>query len=435
MARITIGGKSDMGCRRTNNEDAYIAQPIWDKRNYLLAVAIDGVGGYEGGEVAAQMAQEGIVEYLEQHTEGDHQTLLRDAVIYVNNKIYEERQRDPERSNMSCVLSAALFDKKNSQVHMAHVGDTRFYRYSNRQLEKLSHDHSLVGYREEIGELTEEEAMHHPQRNVISRSVGSEFMRPNTDLVEVDTTLIPRTNCTYLLCSDGLTDLVTSAQIISVLESGKTLKAQMQMLIDAANAAGGKDNITVVLVNISVNESSEAVEDDDLTPPPHNMDNGENVTVTKISENNPKGKQRTSTTTTTTTTATTSSTVSKNKLAIPFGIVVVALLACMAGGTYSFVHMNKAIEDGKILNQQLDSATMAKDSLQQMIVDVDTFVHRQSITPEERIKLIKEEVFHELPIPEETPTTPPKNPNNPNTPNTPDRNAATQTGEPNTNAH
>lgn len=245
-SKIFFHGLSDMGRQRTNNEDAYIAEQL--DSNSVLAVAIDGVGGYEGGEIAAEIAQREIPKYLHDFRNGDRLELLKQAVIAANNAIYDRRQVDTARPNMSCVLTSVIVDIERKVIDMVHVGDTRLYQFNAGVLTKLSHDHSLVGYREEIGDLTEEQAMHHPQRNVISRDVGSDMHEvEDRDFLEAtEFPLMP--NSILLLCSDGLTDLVTSNQIISVLKLDTSLEEKTQMLIDLANEAGGKDNITVVLV-------------------------------------------------------------------------------------------------------------------------------------------------------------------------------------------
>ena len=158
---------------------------------------------------------------------------------------------------MSCVLTAALIDVKRKAVEMVHVGDTRLYQFHHDHLIKLSHDHSLVGYREEIGDLTEEQAMHHPQRNVISRDVGSERHEVEDPefLETAQFPLLP--NSTFLFCSDGLTDLITSHQIVAILKQNLSLEERTRALIDEANKAGGKDNITVILVNYQAEEKNE----------------------------------------------------------------------------------------------------------------------------------------------------------------------------------
>ena len=251
--KTSIVGKTDMGRVRTNNEDAFVAQTLWDENTYL-AIAIDGVGGYEGGEVAAAIAQKTIPEFLMASSNGERVELLKQAVTAANNAIYEAREADPEHGQMSCVLTAAIIDVAQKQISMAHVGDSRLYSFHGGQLKKLSHDHSLIGYREEIGDLTEEEAMHHPQRNVIGRDVGSQKHKAgDEDFIEAQVfPLLP--NTTLLFCSDGLTDLVTSSTIASVLGREGSLEEKVDALIKAALEAGGKDNVTVVLFEYQSDE-------------------------------------------------------------------------------------------------------------------------------------------------------------------------------------
>lgn len=243
---ISFHGESDLGQKRTNNEDAFIAQTIWDDEN-VLAVVIDGVGGYDGGEIAAAIAKNTIVEYLENFPNGERANLLKQAVIEANNNILKSRSESGEYKNMSCVLTAILVEAKRGVIHMAHIGDTRLYQYHQGKIMKLSHDHSLIGYREEVGELTEEEAMHHPQRNVIGRDVGSKYMEMNTDLVEMETFKL-KSDSILLLCSDGLSDMITSTMMTEILSKNISLEDKTKELIGKANFEGGNDNITVVLV-------------------------------------------------------------------------------------------------------------------------------------------------------------------------------------------
>lgn len=243
---ISIYGKTDMGRVRTNNEDAFVAQSLWDEDTFL-AIAIDGVGGYEGGEIAADIARKTIPEFLSVSSNGERIELLKQAVTAANNAIFEAREADPEHGQMSCVLTAAIIDIAQQEISMAHVGDSRLYSFHHGELKKLSHDHSLIGYREEIGDLTEEEAMHHPQRNVIGRDLGSQKHKANDDeFIEAQVfPLLP--NTTLLFCSDGLSDMITSSTITSVLSQSDSLEEKADALIKAALEAGGKDNVTVVL--------------------------------------------------------------------------------------------------------------------------------------------------------------------------------------------
>lgn len=244
--RFTFYGQTDVGKKKENNEDAFVAQPIWND-NLFLAVVIDGVGGYDGGEVAAEIAQKEIPSTLEASSNGERIDLLAESVTAANNAIFE--RRNEKFPDMSCVLSAIIIDTEQNQVNLVHVGDTRVYQFHDSELRKLSHDHSVVGYMEEIGRLTEEQAMNHPERNVISRDVGSMMHRVNDDDF-IESNIFPLLpNTVFLLCSDGLTDLVTSAEIVSVLnQKESTLEQKVHRLVDMANEKGGKDNVTVVLV-------------------------------------------------------------------------------------------------------------------------------------------------------------------------------------------
>ncbi|GAB6120569.1 PP2C family protein-serine/threonine phosphatase [Dysgonomonas termitidis] len=281
---ISFWGKTDMGKIRTNNEDAYIVQKIWDE-NHILAVAIDGVGGYDGGEVAAEIAQKTIVEYLQEYPNGERLELLKQAVIEANNKIFEERTVQTQFANMSCVLTACLVEVARKQINMVHVGDTRLYQYWHNKLEKLSHDHSLVGYREEVGDLSEDEAMNHPQRNVINRDIGSGRHETN-DEDFLDSAVFPlQPNSTLLLCSDGLCDMVKSSEMVSVLADTRTLDDKVQQLIELANQKGGKDNITAVLVEYQSDEQEPVgIENENVQP---------NIRVETIDESKSKtGKMK-----------------------------------------------------------------------------------------------------------------------------------------------
>ena len=255
MQNTSFFGNTDPGKVRQNNEDAFVIQNIWDD-NHVLGVAIDGVGGYEGGEEAARIAQETIVKYLEKFPDGERLHFLKQAVAAANTQIIEGRNNNPKFSQMSCVLSAVLVEVEKRQINMVHIGDTRVYQFHQGKLKKLSHDHSYVGYREDINDLTEEEAMNHPKRNEINRMLGDKpHQIDDRDFLEAETfELLP--NTILLLCSDGLTDLVTSTEISEILSQNQSLEEKTQSLIDLANKKGGKDNITVVLIDYQNDEDN-----------------------------------------------------------------------------------------------------------------------------------------------------------------------------------
>ncbi|SOD80094.1 PP2C family protein-serine/threonine phosphatase [Spirosoma fluviale] len=255
MNDLLIAGLTDVGQRRKDNQDTFICTPLWSESSALLVV-IDGVGGYAGGDRAAAIAKEAIERYMVTPN-GDPLSMLREAVVFANNQINEQRQQDPKLGHMCCVLTAALADSSTNKLFYAHVGDTRLYRYRLGDLTKLTHDHSLVGVREDANELTEAEAMAHPRRNEILREVGLATHRvDDPDFLESgETTFLPGDQ--LLLCSDGLTDMVTQAQIKAILNQSVSLDKQLSELIRVANHQGGNDNITVVLArnNTPTNES------------------------------------------------------------------------------------------------------------------------------------------------------------------------------------
>jgi serine/threonine protein phosphatase PrpC len=249
MTTISISGNTHPGMRRTENEDTYTCRQLWTPDKALLVV-VDGVGGYAGGKRAAAIARESIDQYMKT-PKGDTLTMLREAVIFANNRIAEERAQDPKYSEMCCVLTAAVADAGAGAVYFVHVGDTRLYRYRKGALQKLTKDHSFVGLREDAGEITEREAMSHPQRNQILREVGSTIHRIDDDdfMQYGQEELLPGDG--LLLCSDGLTDMVTAKQIAEILATSAALNTKVTNIIGLANEAGGHDNITVVLLKYS----------------------------------------------------------------------------------------------------------------------------------------------------------------------------------------
>lgn len=238
-------GITDTGKIRDNNEDAFIAEAL--AKGMVAACVIDGVGGYEGGEVAAAIARESILYHFK-HLKGDPVTWMQEAIVSANEKIYREKQGNKKNRNMACVLTLALVDTPNNVFYYAHVGDTRLYLLRDRSLIKVTKDQSFVGFLEDTGRLTEGEAMAHPKRNEINKALGFDpFIPINSDYIEKgESPFLP--GDTILLCSDGLTDMIGSSEITAILTSDKSLNQKGSELIDAANRAGGKDNITVVLV-------------------------------------------------------------------------------------------------------------------------------------------------------------------------------------------
>ncbi|CAN5382361.1 hypothetical protein BH11BAC5_BH11BAC5_29600 [soil metagenome] len=239
-------GITDKGKRREKNEDTFFVREIINKR-FLVACVIDGVGGYKGGDIAAAIARSVIMKKLETISEDVIET-LQQAIVAANTKINQQKKPGAKNERMACVLTCAVVDIKNSKCWYAHVGDTRIYLLRDRSLIKISRDHSAVGFLEESGRLSEEEAMRHPRRNEINKALGfEEDITTADDFIETGESPFLSGDL-LLLCSDGLTDMISSGTIISVLTSEKSLAAKGKALIDAANDAGGNDNITAVLV-------------------------------------------------------------------------------------------------------------------------------------------------------------------------------------------
>jgi PPM family protein phosphatase len=264
-------GLTNTGRVRDNNEDNFLAEKL--PNGWIVACVIDGVGGYEGGEVAAEIARETLYQTLQQ-TNSNPLLILKQAILQANAAIYNEKLHNSGKEQMACVLTVALVDIENNQFYYAHVGDTRLYLLRDQSLVKVTKDHSFVGFLEDSGRLTEEEAMAHPKRNEINKALGFD---PQLELKEdyIETGYSPfLPGDMLMLCSDGLTDLVNNREMTGILVADNSLAEKAEALVDAANVAGGKDNITVVIVRNSKkplkikatkpvqskkNESSEAV--------------------------------------------------------------------------------------------------------------------------------------------------------------------------------
>ena len=239
-------GLTDTGKMRDNNEDNFIAQNI-ARGKFIAGCVIDGVGGYEGGEVAAAIARTAILNAVKK-TSNDTIDTLKKALSEANERIFDKKQMTGEHPQMSCVVTIALADINENKFYYAHVGDTRLYLFRDHSLVKVTHDHSFVGFLEDSGRLSEEAAMKHPKRNEINKALGfheGKFLEP--DYVETgESPFLP--GDMLLVCSDGLSDMLDSKTIIGIINSHRGVKEKCRELINAANVAGGKDNITVVLI-------------------------------------------------------------------------------------------------------------------------------------------------------------------------------------------
>jgi serine/threonine protein phosphatase PrpC len=238
---LKAAGDTDPGLQREVNEDRF----HFDVARRLFMV-IDGVGGQAAGGKAADTAVSMLRSRLERET-GPVVERLREAITVANNEVHRVAGLRPEWHGMACVLTVVVVD--DTRAIVGHVGDTRLYKVRHDRIEKVTRDHSPVGEREDAHELSELEAMRHPRRNEVYRDVGSEPHRAG-DPDFMDVKEIPfEPDAALLLCSDGLTDLIDSGAIHQIVRRWAGQPHQVvRALIDAANDAGGKDNVTVVYV-------------------------------------------------------------------------------------------------------------------------------------------------------------------------------------------
>ncbi len=248
-ARVLVAGETNVGMKRTHNEDSY--EILDDERLYLVA---DGMGGHASGEVASRMAIDTLKEFFVATSADPEATWpykmdksrpyeenrLITGIKLANLRIHESQQREPKLRGMGTTFACILVIDEG--VLVAHVGDSRVYRIRGAKLEQLTEDHSLLNDYIKMKRLTEEEIANFPHKNVIVRALGMK------ETVKVDTKLdVPQAGDVYLVCSDGLCGPVTDPEIAEIAASTNDLKALASKLVERANANGGPDNVTVVL--------------------------------------------------------------------------------------------------------------------------------------------------------------------------------------------
>jgi PPM family protein phosphatase len=230
-----VASITDPGRRRRHNEDAYVCEPP------LFAIA-DGMGGAQAGEVASRLAAAALKE---SGADAGGERRIVDLIQEANRRVYARSSTDPNTSGMGTTITVALVE--DGQVAFGHVGDSRAYLIRDGAMEQVTEDHSLVNELLKSGKLSPEEAVSHPQRSVITRALGTD---PDVD---VDTfTIAAETGDVFLLCSDGLTDMVDERRILELVEENRgDIEAALKALVKAANRGGGEDNITVVAFEIA----------------------------------------------------------------------------------------------------------------------------------------------------------------------------------------
>ncbi|HEX6602345.1 MAG TPA: Stp1/IreP family PP2C-type Ser/Thr phosphatase, partial [Solirubrobacterales bacterium] len=224
--------RTDTGRQRNANEDSFFTRAT-------LFVVADGMGGAQAGEVASKAAVESFAQDLPGGA--PPLQLLGETIEEANRTIHELARKDPSLAGMGTTTTAAIVDLEAEEVAIGHVGDSRAYRLRGGKFEQLTRDHSLVEEMRRKGQLTDEQAEDHPQRSIITRALGPE---PE---VQVDLQTVPaQDGDVFLICSDGLTTMLDDEQIARLLTRATSLEAAVRALVDEANRAGGRDNITVV---------------------------------------------------------------------------------------------------------------------------------------------------------------------------------------------
>ena len=264
-------GQTDTGRKRRRNEDAFVCDPP------LFAIA-DGMGGAQAGELASRLAAAAIEEAAAAVSDKEG---VVGVVRTANARIFQRSLQDPGVAGMGTTATVALVDERAGALSVAHEGDSRAYRFRDGTLEQLTTDHSLVGELVRSGRLTEDEAAVHPHRSVITRALGTEAE------VDVDTLTVDlRPGDLVLLCSDGLSAMVRDDEIARLLGAadGDPHRAA-EALIGAANAAGGEDNVTVVLFEVVEGEPAERTRaSSDGSPPRPAADPDEETSETVVDD-------------------------------------------------------------------------------------------------------------------------------------------------------
>jgi protein phosphatase len=246
VTRLEFASLSDRGRVRANNEDAcgHIVpeDPAELAEKGAVFVVADGMGGHRGGEIASRIAVRTILAFYTAHNDGDRSEALARAFREANQTIIAESVADSALFGMGTTCTALAF--RDSLVYYAHVGDSRAYILRNGQLAQITHDHSIVGEMVRSGIISDEDARHHPKRNVITKSLGAQ----EDTVADIPATPMQvEPGDTFMICTDGLTTYLSDEDIGDVLATS-TPEEACKSLVKTANERGGRDNITVQVV-------------------------------------------------------------------------------------------------------------------------------------------------------------------------------------------
>lgn len=234
-------GKTDTGNKRNSNQDSifFSDQPIGPLPN--LYIVADGMGGHRAGDKASKMAIDITVDFVKKSTLENPIAVLKRAMIFANNEIYKAANQDPDLSGMGTTMVAAV--AQEGKLYVANVGDSRLY-VINSEIRQITMDHSLVEELIRNGKLERKKGRNHPEKNIITKAMGSKD-EVIPDFFEIDINSEDK----YLLCSDGLSNMVEDDEIRDIVVDNYSLDGITQALIDRANYYGGSDNISVVIIS------------------------------------------------------------------------------------------------------------------------------------------------------------------------------------------
>lgn len=242
-------GKTDIGLVRKVNEDNFLCEKLEGIDDSYLYIVADGMGGHNAGEVASSMAVQEVASYIKERTEvlklgeKEIQDLIRNAMLYANDKVYKTSIIKSNCLGMGTTLSMVLL--KGTSIHIGHVGDSRIYLIRNNEITRLTEDHSLVAELIKSGSIKPEEANSHPQKNVITRALGTEYtLEPDMSRCDV------QDGDYVLICTDGLSNAVYEEEMVSLITKTSDLNEACELLIDKAKENGGFDNITAVVIHM-----------------------------------------------------------------------------------------------------------------------------------------------------------------------------------------
>ncbi len=276
--RAIASGLTDVGLQRDHNEDSYAVLSEYD-----LFIVADGMGGHRAGDVASRLATDSIAEFFRSTAQEDatwpfhfdtslseDENRLVTGIRVANRRIFERSIRSRDCAGMGTTVVGALYSRKKNRLFVGHVGDSRAYRVRGRHIQQLTRDHSLINdYLLAMPELTEEQRAELP-KNVITRALGMQ------DSVAVDLVSDePQLGDVYLLCSDGLSGMLTDEQILGVVDEGVDTNEICRRLIQKANENGGEDNITALVIRFDDSAAVEAsAPPPTLSPPPDSRSRG-----------------------------------------------------------------------------------------------------------------------------------------------------------------